>query len=72
VLTTAADTSAADQLWMGLYARAALPATCGVAIEVPDSYNPWLPVPLAVEKMLTPGAAILASDAHHRNASRGS
>ena len=37
-------------------ASAALPATCGVAIEVPDSNSPWLPVPIAVEKTLTPGA----------------
>jgi len=29
-----------------------------VAIEVPDSYRPWFPVPIAVEKTLTPGAVI--------------
>ena len=34
----------------------ALPATCGAAIEVPDMNTPWLPVPMPVEKMLTPGA----------------
>src|ERR1700739_23703 len=38
--------------------RAALPATWGVAIEVPDSNKPPLPVPMAVENTLTPGAVI--------------
>jgi len=37
---------------------AALPATCGAAIEVPDMNTPWLPVPMPVENMLTPGAEI--------------
>jgi len=45
--------------WMGLYRQGGAAGDVRVAIEVPDSYNPWLPVPLAVEKMLTPGAAIL-------------
>src|SRR6266513_3736736 len=35
---------------------AATPATCGEAIDVPDAAAPALPVPLAVEMMLTPGA----------------
>jgi hypothetical protein len=32
---------------------------CGVAIEVPDSNKPPVPVPEAVENTLTPGAAAL-------------
>ena len=56
VLTTASATSAALQPGCAWTTSAALPATCGVAIEVPDSKSPWLPVPTAVEKTLTPGA----------------
>src|ERR1700756_470633 len=50
----AADTSPASHRGCACVARAALPATCGVAIDVPDSNSPWLPVPIAVEKTLTP------------------
>src|SRR4029077_1671026 len=39
-------------------AHAALPATCGAGMEVPDRNSPWLPVPTPVEKMLTPGAVM--------------
>ena len=35
---------------------AATPATIGEAIEVPEIRVPWLPVPEAVDWMLTPGA----------------
>src|SRR3989449_1483634 len=35
---------------------AATPATCGDDIDVPESPAPALPVPMAVEMMLTPGA----------------
>src|SRR5437773_200031 len=35
---------------------AATPATCGEDIDVPESAAPALPVPMAVEMMLTPGA----------------
>src|SRR2546422_5146673 len=35
---------------------AATPATCGDAIDVPESAAPALPVPMAVEMMLMPGA----------------
>src|SRR6185369_7995076 len=35
---------------------AADPATCGEAIEVPEMISPPLPVPLAVDSTLTPGA----------------
>src|SRR5438874_1103375 len=35
---------------------AATPATCGEDIDVPESASPALPVPMAVEMMLTPGA----------------
>ena len=34
----------------------AVPAVCGVAIEVPDSVSGPLPVPMPAEAMLTPGA----------------
>src|SRR6478735_8230779 len=36
--------------------RAAMPAVCGEAIDVPDSTLNPLPDPTAAEKMLTPGA----------------
>src|SRR5438046_5011938 len=35
---------------------AATPATCGEDIDVPESAAPALPVPMAVEMILTPGA----------------
>src|SRR5690242_10112706 len=35
---------------------AADPATCGEAIDVPERISPPLPVPLAVDRTLTPGA----------------
>src|SRR5207245_9507112 len=56
VLTMAAATSDASQSGCACMVSAALPATCGAAIEVPDMNTPWLPVPMPVEKMLTPGA----------------
>src|SRR4051794_16437050 len=37
---------------------AAAPATCGDAIDVPERTIPMLPVPDAVETMLTPGAVM--------------
>src|SRR5215831_2186462 len=37
---------------------AATPATCGEAIDVPEMTAAWLPVPLPVEMMLTPGAVM--------------
>src|ERR1700756_485476 len=37
-------------------ASAATPATCGVAMEVPDSYVPPVLVPMLVENTFTPGA----------------
>src|SRR6266545_8302300 len=45
------------------FTSAATPATCGVAIDVPDSNNPWLPVPTAAEKTATPGAVTLGFSA---------
>ncbi len=36
--------------------RAATPATCGVAIDVPESTRTSLPVPMPAATMLTPGA----------------
>mgnify|MGYP001110805925 CR=1 FL=1 len=36
---------------------AATPATCGAAIEVPDSTVESLPVPTAADEIETPGAA---------------
>ena len=36
--------------------RAATPAVIGVAIEVPDSTSPPVPVPMPAEVTLTPGA----------------
>ena len=33
-----------------------MPATCGVAIEVPESTSTSLPVPMPAATMLTPGA----------------
>src|SRR2546430_11299571 len=56
VLTMAAATSAASHAGCACMASAALPATCGAAIEVPDMNTPWLPVPMPVEKTLMPGA----------------
>src|SRR5258706_131479 len=53
----AVDTSSACQLGWAWIASAALPATCGVAIEVPDIKVPLVPVPLAVVKTLSTGAA---------------
>ena len=38
------------------WTSAAVPATIGVAIDVPLSLRPWLPVPLPAEKTLTPTA----------------
>src|SRR5438309_1171936 len=38
--------------------RAAAPEVCGAAIEVPLNETPPVPVPIAVETMLLPGAAI--------------
>src|SRR6266540_3190251 len=35
---------------------AATPAVCGAAIEVPDSRVPCVPLPIAVDFTLTPGA----------------
>jgi hypothetical protein len=49
---------AAALLWMS-HSRAAAPATCGAAIEVPE--NPMYPPPRLVEMMSTPGAAISTS-----------
>src|SRR4029079_13171790 len=37
---------------------AAMPVVCGAAIDVPLSFMPSLPVPTAVEKTETPGAAM--------------
>src|SRR5262245_63262834 len=39
--------------WM---VSAATPATCGVAIDVPEIVSDWLPEPTRVETMFTPGA----------------
>src|SRR5512141_1836182 len=36
--------------------RAAMPATCGVDMEVPDSRTPSVPVPTAAENTDRPGA----------------
>ncbi len=55
VLRMAVRTSAGSQPGCASSASAATPATCGVAIEVPEKATPWLPVPMAVEVMLTPG-----------------
>ncbi len=37
---------------------AAVPVTCGAAIEVPESLSAPMPVPIPAEKMLTPGAVM--------------
>ena len=37
---------------------AAVPVTCGAAIEVPESLSAPIPVPIPAEKMLTPGAVM--------------
>ena len=59
VLTTALLTSSADQLGCACNASAATPAVCGAAIEVPDMIVPCVPLPMSVDRMLTPGAATL-------------
>ena len=56
MLTTAAATASASHVGCAWIANAALPATCGVAMEVPEMKVPWLPVPIAVDSTLTPGA----------------
>ena len=56
LLISALRTSSGRQPGCACSARAALPATCGVAIEVPDTKTPPLPLPIAVEETLTPGA----------------
>src|SRR5215470_15908221 len=47
---------AADQAGCACRARAARPAVCGVAIEVPDMSTPAKPVPMPAERIDTPGA----------------
>ncbi len=49
-------TSLGSQVGWASSASAATPLTCGVAMEVPESATPRLPVPMAVEMTLTPGA----------------
>src|SRR5215468_2351099 len=58
VCTTAARRSAADQVGLACLTSAATPATCGVAIDVPDITAKPLPVPTPVETVDTPGAVI--------------
>src|SRR5687767_2368009 len=54
----AAFTSSVVQVGCAWRTRAATPATCGEAIEVPESTYPLSPVPDAVETVLTPGAVM--------------
>ena len=54
----AALTSSVVQSGWAWRTSAAMPATCGDAIEVPESTYPRFPVPEAVDRMLTPGAAM--------------
>src|SRR5258706_238585 len=56
VLAMARRTSSGSQVGCDCRASAATPLTCGVAIEVPERRTPRLPLPIAVERMLTPGA----------------
>src|SRR5262249_15484617 len=58
VCTTAARRSACDQLGCACLVSAAMPATFGVAIDVPERIWKLLPVPEATETTDTPGAVI--------------
>src|ERR1035437_4828706 len=55
---SAALTCSGDQRGCAWRTRAAVPATWGAAIEVPDSRSPPMPVPAAADKTDTPGAAM--------------
>ena len=56
MLMIAALTSFTDQFGWAAMTRAATPATCGVAMEVPESTSTPVPVPMPAATMLTPGA----------------
>lgn len=56
MLTSVEAISRAFQLLCAWRVRAATPATCGDAIDVPESTAESLPVPTPTELMLTPGA----------------
>src|ERR1700682_2797249 len=56
VETIAAFKYSAFQSGCACLTSAAMPAVCGVAIEVPELKTDLLPVPIATEAMLTPGA----------------
>ena len=45
-----------DQLGCSWRMSTATPATCGVAIEVPENFTPLSPVPASVDWMSNPGA----------------
>ena len=55
-LTIAAFTCSVVHPGWAWRTSAAMPATCGEAIEVPERKYPLFPDPDAVERMLTPGA----------------
>ena len=57
VFTTAALTCSASQLGWAARTRAAMPATCGLDIDVPDREFGWLPAPEAADRICVPGAA---------------
>ncbi len=50
-------TSSSDHSGCAWRTRAAMPATCGDAIEVPLITSRSLPEPTAVEEIVSPGAA---------------
>jgi hypothetical protein len=52
----AALISSTDKFGLKDFINPANPATCGVAMEVPDMYS--YPPPIDVEKISVPGAAI--------------
>ena len=47
---------AGDQLGCSWRSSVATPETCGAAIEVPENFTPWFPVPASVDWMSKPGA----------------
>ena len=56
VLTRFAEIARESQVGCAWTFRAARPATCGAAMEVPDITITSLPVPTAADAMETPGA----------------
>ena len=63
----AAFTSATVQEGCASRTSAAMPATCGVAMDVPENRAPWVPEPIRVDWTATPGATMSGFSALFRS-----